>query len=116
MKDGLDIVSIRIQDERAKVAGMIRPFARRAIIPTARRKRCQMKALHRFAIGRLKSEMNPGDIAIGFVHEQLIGVKEAWPLLQCILVPQRREHRAIEVLLASRSATRRWIWSKSLPR
>ena len=98
MENRLDIVAIRVQYERAVVTGMIRPFARRTVVPTTRRKRRLMETLHRFAIRCLESEMNPGNVIIGFVYEQLIGVEKAWPLVQYIVEPQRRENRAIEGL------------------
>src|SRR5690349_15912312 len=58
VKDGLDVVPVRVEHERGVVPGVVGPLAGSAVVLAAGSERGQMEGLHGLPIGRLKREMD----------------------------------------------------------
>jgi hypothetical protein len=72
MEHSLDIVAVRVPQERGVVAWVIVALARRTVVLAARRQTGFMEALHRLLVPGLESQVN---VAGGLAHvdPQLVG-------------------------------------------
>src|SRR6478735_4639085 len=98
MEDRLDIVAVGVERKRPVVPRVVVPLPGRAVVISTRKQCCAVEGLHRLAIRRLEGEMYLRDVAIGLVHEKLIGVKVSFSLLQDIRMAERFEYCPVEAL------------------
>ena len=75
MKHGFDVVAIRIENECGVVARVVRALAGRPVFTAPGSQRGTVERVHRLEVRHLEREVDMGDVGIGGVDEQLIGMK-----------------------------------------
>src|SRR5260370_644799 len=77
MEDCLDVVAVRIQDERPVIPRMVGTLAGGAIVATTGGDGCGVEGAYRFTIWRLKSQVHSRYRTVGLVHIELVCVEES---------------------------------------
>ena len=80
MPDGLDVVAIGIEHERAVVTGVVAALSRRAVVPPARLDGSSVEPLDSLGIARLEGEMDLRDLACDLTGITFfLWLAERWP-------------------------------------
>lgn len=96
MVNRFDVVAIRVEHKGSVVARVVRALTRWSVVLATCAERGPVESLNGGAIGGLEGEMDAGDVVIGRIDEQLVGVEKIGTLLHKVGPTQRGEHCAVE--------------------
>jgi hypothetical protein len=98
VKYRFDIVSVGIQYKRSVVPKVVRPLAGRTVVATSGTEGSLVERDDRFTIGSLKGEVNPRNLFVRLVYEQLVNVEVAVPLYETPSATKRGNDGKIKAL------------------
>ena len=96
MVDGLDVVAVRIQQERGNIAWMVGSLTWGAVVPTPSRQAGMEHPFDGLSRFRLKRKVDMGDLFCRNVDIEFIGIEKTRTTLTDTGPAQRGEYRTIK--------------------
>jgi hypothetical protein len=98
VKYGFDIVSVGVQHKRSVVPGVVRPLARRAVVAASGTEGSLVERGDRFTIWSLKGQVNPGDLPVRLVDEELVDMEVAFAFNEALRAAEGGDDGDVEAL------------------